>query len=104
REGLATPLGGVVPNALVATRRAERHAVAVPARAGEALLVHNWVWHRSGRNRPGQRRLAFSACYMSSNTRCLRKRRTPRRFVELFRERAGGAPEDLRPHGGRGSR
>lgn len=84
RAGLATPLGGVVPAELVAARAADGNAIAVPVRAGEALLIHNWVWHRSGRNRPGQRRLAFSACYMSAATRCLRKRRAPRRFVQLF--------------------
>lgn len=100
RDGLATPLGGVVPRDLVAVRGAEQRAIAVPARAGEALLIHNWVWHRSGRNRPGQRRLAFSACYMSAATRCLRKRRAPRRFVELFGADRNRPLEDLPPHGG----
>jgi phytanoyl-CoA hydroxylase len=84
RAGLATPLGGVVPASLVTLADAERQAVPVPVRAGEALLIHNWVWHRSARNRPGQRRLAFSACYMSSNTRCMRKRRAPREFFRVF--------------------
>ncbi len=81
--GLVTPLGGVIPRQALAAGAAER-AVAVPARAGEALLIHNHVWHRSGRNRPGQRRLAFSACYMSASTRCLRKRRAPREFFRVF--------------------
>jgi phytanoyl-CoA hydroxylase len=84
RAGLATSLGGVVPASLVAQGHAERHAVREPVRAGEALLIHNWVWHRSGRNHPGQRRLAFSACYMSASTRCLRKRRAPREFFRVF--------------------
>ena len=100
-EGLATPLGGVVRRDLVAARDADRHAVALPAQAGEALLIHNWVWHRSGRNRPGQRRLAFSACYMSAATRCLRKRRAPRRFVELFGPDRDRPLEDLPRHGAR---
>jgi hypothetical protein len=100
RDGLATPLGGVVPRDLVMARGAEQRAVAVPVRAGEALLIHNWVWHRSGRNRPGQRRLAFSACYMSAATRCLRKRRAPRRFVELFGPEQDRPLEDLPQHGG----
>jgi phytanoyl-CoA hydroxylase len=89
RAGLATPLGGVVPRSLVALGDAERHAVREPVRAGEALLIHNWVWHRSGRNRPGQRRLAFSACYMSARTLCMRKRRAPRDFFRVF----GPAPD-----------
>lgn len=84
RGGLASALGGVVPRQQVLASNAAGNAVAVPARAGEALLVHNQVWHRSGRNRPGQRRLAFSACYMGESTRCLRKRRAPREFFRVF--------------------
>lgn len=86
RRGLATPLGGVVPPDRVAALDAEARAVALPARAGEALLVHNHVWHRSGRGRgAGTRRRAFSACYMSEDVRCLRKKKAPRVFVPLFR-------------------
>ncbi len=84
RSGLATPLGGVVPASQVQAADAERRAVAVPAAAGDAMLIHNWVWHRSGRNRPGQRRRAFSVCYMSAAVRCLRKRRAPREFFRPF--------------------
>jgi hypothetical protein len=84
RRGLASALGGVVPEEQVLAADAARHALAVPARAGEALLIHNHVWHRSGRNRPGQRRLAFSVCYMSASVRCLRKRRAPRVFFRAF--------------------
>jgi phytanoyl-CoA hydroxylase len=85
--GLASPLGGVVPEARVAAERAGERRVPVPVQAGEALLIHSHVWHRSGRNRPGQRRLAFSVCYMSASTRCLRKRRAPREFCPVFRAR-----------------
>lgn len=95
RAGLVTPLGGVVPAARVAEADALRHAVALPVAAGECLLIHNWVWHRSGRNRPGERRLAFSACYMSAATRCLRQRRAPRQFFRAFAPAPiGGALED----------
>jgi phytanoyl-CoA hydroxylase len=94
-SGLATPLGGVVPPARVAAAEADRRAVAVPVAAGESLLIHNWVWHRSGRNRPGQRRLAFSACYMSAATRCLRQRRAPRQFFEAFAPVAEPPLEDF---------
>jgi phytanoyl-CoA hydroxylase len=85
RTGLATPLGGIVPLAQVQAADAERRAVAVPVVAGEALLIHNYVWHRSGRNRPGQQRRAFSVCYMSAAIRCLRTRRAPREFFRAFR-------------------
>jgi hypothetical protein len=99
RGGLATPLGGVVPRSLVAAADADRRAVPVPARAGEALLIHTWVWHRSGRNRPGERRLAFSACYMSAATRCLRKRRAPRQFVKVFDRSQDAVLEHFDAHG-----
>lgn len=83
-RGLATPLGGVVPKNQVLALGAEQLAAPVPVVAGEAVLVHNRVWHRSGRSRPGQRRLAFSVCYMSGRTRCLRKKRAPREFFKVF--------------------
>jgi phytanoyl-CoA hydroxylase len=83
-HGLATPLGGVVPMAQVLARGAAELAVSLPVAAGEAVLVHNRVWHRSGRSRAGHRRLAFSACYMSGRTRCLRKKRAPREFFKVF--------------------
>jgi hypothetical protein len=85
-QGLATPLGGVVPQRLVARADAERRAVSVPVRAGEALLIHNRVWHRSGRGQAGRRRLAFSVCYMDARTECLRTRRPRRTFVSVFTE------------------
>lgn len=101
--GLATPLGGVVPPSKVAAADTERRAIAVPVVAGESLLVHNWVWHRSGRNRPGQRRLAFSVCYMSASTRCLRRRRAPRQFFEAFAPSGARALEDFDASGALGS-
>jgi phytanoyl-CoA hydroxylase len=82
--GLATPLGGVVPAALVRARDADTRAVPLPARAGEALLLHNQLWHRSGVNRTGAPRRAFTICYMSAETRCLRRKRAPRTFVRVF--------------------
>jgi phytanoyl-CoA hydroxylase len=91
-RGLATPLGGVVPRDQVLSSDAERHATPVPVQAGEALLIHNHVWHRSGKNRPGQRRLGFSVCYMSATTHCLRKRRAPREFFEVFASSPPAAP------------
>ncbi|HZH02435.1 MAG TPA: phytanoyl-CoA dioxygenase family protein [Myxococcaceae bacterium] len=83
--GLATELGGVVPADRVREAGAERHRLTLPVVAGEGLLVHNLVWHRSGRGKAGQRRMAFSACYMSGETRCLRRRRAPRTFFPLFK-------------------
>ena len=82
RAGLATPLGGMIPAEVAATRAAE--AVALPAQAGEALLLHNLVWHRSARSQTGELRRALSVCLMSAATRCTRRRRAPRTFVRVF--------------------
>jgi hypothetical protein len=82
--GLATPLGGLVPEPLVLRDRANERSESLPASAGEVLLIHNHLWHRSGANRTGKPRRAFSICYMSAHTRCLRKKRAPRSFYRVF--------------------
>lgn len=82
RGGLATPLGGVVPEER--TVDADSRSIALPARAGESILIHNHVWHRSGRGVVGGRRLGFSVCYLSANVRCLRKRKAPRQFFRVW--------------------
>jgi hypothetical protein len=84
RGGLATPLGGVIPDPVVRARGAEALAEPIPARAGEALLLHNHVWHRSGRNTTAAPRRALTLCYMDAATRCLRQKRAPRTFVRVF--------------------
>lgn len=88
RAGLATPLGGVVPEDRVAAWRSATppppDEIALPARAGEALLIHNQVWHRSGPNPGERRRRAFTVCFLDARTRCLRKKRAPRTFVPVF--------------------
>ncbi len=85
RQGLVTPLGGVVPADRVREAKADERKLALPAKAGECLLIHNHVWHRSGKTLTGQRRLGFSVCYMSAKTQCLRKKRAPRVFFPVFR-------------------
>jgi hypothetical protein len=84
RAGRATPLGGVIPDDVAARGDAEARVVKVPARAGEAILIHNHVWHRSGRNATGKPRRGFTVCYMSAATRCVRKKRAPRVFPRVF--------------------
>jgi ectoine hydroxylase-related dioxygenase (phytanoyl-CoA dioxygenase family) len=94
-NGLATPLGGVVPKELVLARAAEGSHVRLPAAAGEAILIHNHLWHRSGVNITGKTRRAFTVCYMSAATRCLRTKKAPRQFVRVFGERKlSGPPEN----------
>ena len=83
KDGLRTPFGGGIPKEAVAARGVQ--SAFVPVLAGEAILIHNHVWHRSGLNRSGQPRRALSFCYMSAATRCVRKKRAPREFVAVFR-------------------
>lgn len=82
RDGLATPMGGLVPPAVVAARAPV--AVPIAARAGDLVLLHNLVWHRSGRNTTDAPRRAFTVCYLDGATRCTRTRRAPRVFPTVF--------------------
>lgn len=82
--GLATPLGGIVPRKMIEAANAEARAIPEPARAGEALIIHNHVWHRSGVNRTGSPRRGFTVCYLHGDTRCVRKKRAPREFLRVF--------------------
>jgi ectoine hydroxylase-related dioxygenase (phytanoyl-CoA dioxygenase family) len=82
--GLARPFGGMIPAEIRERVRPDERKVSLPARAGEVLLIHNYLWHRSGRNLSGRTRRAFTATYMPAATRCLRKRTAPRTFVRVF--------------------
>ena len=82
--GLATPLGGVVPGPQVLAALADERALAVPAAAGDVMLLHNHLWHRSGPNRTAHPRRAFTVCYLPRDTRCVRKKRAPRSFIPVF--------------------
>ncbi|HVH44236.1 MAG TPA: phytanoyl-CoA dioxygenase family protein [Labilithrix sp.] len=84
RAGLATKLGGVVPQDKLEQVDAESLALPLPVTAGEVLLIHNHVWHRSGRSTTGHARRALSVCYMDGATKCRRRKRAPRTFVRVF--------------------
>jgi ectoine hydroxylase-related dioxygenase (phytanoyl-CoA dioxygenase family) len=84
KDGLVTPLGGVIPEPIVEARGAESRRSCIEARAGDVLLLHNYVWHRSLVNRTGKPRRAFSVCYMSADTKCTRKKHAPRQFFRAF--------------------
>ena len=84
RAGLATPLGGSIPREVVTRRDAEALAQPVPAKAGEALLIHNHLWHRSGVNATGLPRRGFTVAYMPASTQCARTRRPKRTFTRVF--------------------
>lgn len=82
--GLASPMGGVVPAAKVEASEAGTKTVQVPAKRGDVLLIHNYVWHRSGRNATDAPRRGFTVCYMPAETKCRRTKRTPRQFMRVF--------------------
>jgi phytanoyl-CoA hydroxylase len=89
-EGLATPLGGTIPRDRLVQKHADERVTPLPARAGEVLLIHNYLWHRSGQNTTGRARRAFTVSYIDAATRCTRRRRAPRSFVRVFeRSRLG---------------
>lgn len=78
--GLVRPIGGVVP----AYALTGITPLALPAKAGEVILIHNHLWHRSQRSTSGQPRRGFTVCYMPASTRCTRKKRAPRQFFRVF--------------------
>ena len=82
--GLVRPIGGVVPIATALAADAETRAVALPAKAGEVILIHNHMWHRSRRSTSGQARRALTVCYLPAATRCTRTKRAPREFARVF--------------------
>lgn len=84
KAGLATPLGGVIPDHCLRTRDLSKETVFLPARAGEVILVHNHLWHGSSVNSTPHPRRGVTVCYMTAETRCLRKKRAPREFVRVF--------------------
>lgn len=62
------------PSAFVTEEQAaqyapEDQAVHLELEAGEAVLLHNWLLHRSDVNRTSIPRRAFSVCYMDGRTR-----------------------------------
>ena len=86
-HGLASPQGGTVQADRLQALNANEQAIKVPVAAGEALLIHNHVWHRSGRNSSEKPRRALGISFLDGATQCLRKRRAPREFVPLFTNR-----------------
>ncbi|MFO0750951.1 MAG: phytanoyl-CoA dioxygenase family protein [Myxococcota bacterium] len=91
--GLATPLGGAVPPDVVARAAPTLREVALPAAAGDVVLLHNMVWHASGLNATELPRRAFSVCFMPAATRCVRKKKAPRTFPRVFAPRAPDAAD-----------
>lgn len=87
-EGLASELGGTIRADQLEEQKALDRRVLVPVEAGEAILIHNHVWHRSGRNTTQTPRRAIGISYLDAATRCTRRRRAPRSFQQVFRSSA----------------
>jgi len=83
-HGLATPLGGIVPQNVIEASGNESRIVKLPAKAGDTILIHNHAWHRSGLNHSDSPRRAVTVCYMPGSVRCLRTKRAPRTFHRVF--------------------
>ena len=60
--------GHYTSDADIETHVASREVVDLTAEAGEAILIHNWLLHRSGINNTTGPRRAFSAAYMDADT------------------------------------
>ena len=83
-DGLASNQGGTVPNSRLERARAAENKLPLPARAGEAIILHNHTWHRSGRNASDSPRRGIGIAYLDADTRCRRRRRPRRIFPRLF--------------------
>lgn len=77
----------------------DEDSVFLEAEAGEVILLHNWLLHRSGVNSIERPRRAFSVCYMDGATRSVRN---PGKGFPLVFGEGALRPESLEPGEGRG--
>jgi polysaccharide pyruvyl transferase WcaK-like protein len=68
RLGLLSKNGSTISDAHAEAYCPENEIVHLEIGAGEALLLHNWLLHRSGVNSTSIPRRAISACYMDGRT------------------------------------
>jgi Phytanoyl-CoA dioxygenase (PhyH) len=87
RLGLLSKNGSTISDEHAAQYCPEDAIVHLEIEAGEAILLHNWLVHRSGINQTDRPRRAVSACYMDGRTL---NTLTGRRFPIVF-----GVPEDV---------
>ncbi|MBA3708348.1 MAG: phytanoyl-CoA dioxygenase family protein [Planctomycetes bacterium] len=69
RLGLLSAYGHTISSELEARHCQPERLVHLELAAGEAVLLHNWLLHRSDVNRTDIPRRAFSCCYMDGRTR-----------------------------------
>ena len=68
RLGLLSKNGSTISDAHAARYCPEEAIVDLEIEAGEGILLHNWMLHRSGVNSTNRPRRAISACYMDGRT------------------------------------
>jgi len=81
--GLLSKNGSTISAAHAEIHCPDEAVTFVEVEAGEALLLHNWLLHRSGVNRTGAPRRALTTCYMDGRTTSTL---TGNRFPMIFGE------------------
>ncbi|HEY4574585.1 MAG TPA: phytanoyl-CoA dioxygenase family protein, partial [Thermoanaerobaculia bacterium] len=71
RLGLLSSFGSTVAEEDVALHCPPQRIQPLPVAAGHAVLLHNWLIHRSGVNPSPAPRRAFTACYMDGRTQSI---------------------------------
>lgn len=69
RLGLLSKQGHTISKQHEARYCQEKDIVYLELKAGEGVLLHNWLLHRSDVNRSSVARRAFSVCYMDARTK-----------------------------------
>jgi ectoine hydroxylase-related dioxygenase (phytanoyl-CoA dioxygenase family) len=80
--GLLSERGHTITPEQEAEHCADDRSVLLEVPAGTAVLLHNWLLHRSGVNTIDRPRRAFSVCYMDAATRSTRN--AAHRFPLVF--------------------
>ncbi len=86
RLGLLHEQGHIVTAEHVATHCQPGRSAMVELAAGESVLLHNWLLHRSDVNATDVPRRAFSVCYLDARTRQPARDRS---FAKLLTARLG---------------
>jgi ectoine hydroxylase-related dioxygenase (phytanoyl-CoA dioxygenase family) len=94
--GLLSRQGNAIPKDQEGRYCPPEKVLHVEMEAGEVVLLHNWVLHRSDVNKTTSRRRGFSVCYMDARTARVADGRT---FPLVFGEDTPAAPEQARAGG-----
>ena len=92
KRGLFSKHGHTITAEQEAQYARDEDSVYLEARAGEAILLHNLMLHRSGVNAADEPRRAFSVCYMDAATRSTSDGRS---FPQVFGQ--GALQPELEP-------